>query len=55
MSYPRATVRQSDLTRYMKAWKAAGYAEPRVEIKPDGTVVIVPVEEKSGEKDNDWD
>lgn len=40
MAYPRATVKQSDLTRYLKAAQAAGYDRPRVSIRPDGTVVI---------------
>ena len=40
MAYPRASVKQSDLTRYLKAAQAAGYEQPRVVIHPDGTVVI---------------
>lgn len=39
-----APLRQSELTRYLKAWQAAGYSEPRMEIKPDGTVVLLPGE-----------
>ena len=45
MSYPRATVKQSDLTRYLKAARAAGYERPRLEIRPDGTVVIEAAED----------
>ena len=37
-----ALLRQSELTRYLKAWQAAGYSEPRIEIRPDGTVVLLP-------------
>lgn len=33
-------LKQSDLTRYFKALKAAGYDEGRIEVKPDGTHVI---------------
>ena len=47
MAYPRATVRQSDLTRYLKAAQAAGYDRPRVVIRPDGTVVIEVAENAS--------
>lgn len=36
-----ALLKQSDLTRYFKAMKAAGFDEGRVEVKPDGTHVIV--------------
>ena len=37
-----ALMKQSDLTRYFKAMRAAGYEEGRVEVKPDGTHVIIP-------------
>lgn len=40
MSRP-ALLRQSDLTRYAKAMRAAGIAEFRVEVEPNGKVVIV--------------
>lgn len=36
-----ATLKQSDLTRYAKAMRAAGVQEWRVDVKPDGTVSIV--------------
>lgn len=36
-----AAIRQSDLTRYAKAMRAAGVAEWRVVIRPDGTHEIV--------------
>jgi hypothetical protein len=45
-----ATIKQAELTRYFKAWRAAGWPAPKTEIKPDGTVVIIPADDKS---DND--
>ena len=36
-----ALMKQSDLTRYFKAMRAAGYEDGRVEVKPDGTHVII--------------
>jgi hypothetical protein len=44
---PCETVRQSDLTGYLKAVQAAGYDLPRVIIRPDGTVVIEVTEDAS--------
>lgn len=35
-----ALLKQSELTRYLKAMKAAGNEGGRVEVKPDGTHVI---------------
>ena len=35
-----ALLKQSELTRYLKAMKAAGNDGGRVEVKPDGTHVI---------------
>ena len=35
-----ANLKQSDLTRYLKAMKAAGFEGGRIEVKPDGTHVI---------------
>lgn len=36
-----APLRQSDLTRYAKAMRAAGVEEFRVVVKPDGTHEII--------------
>ena len=36
-----ALLKQADLTRYFKAMKAAGFEEGRVEVKPDGTHIII--------------
>jgi hypothetical protein len=41
MANPRATLKQSDLTRYAKALRAAGIAEWRVEVLPTGKHVII--------------
>lgn len=38
----KATVKQSDLTRMLKAWKAAWDTPPAVHVQPDGTVVLLP-------------
>lgn len=37
----RAALKQSDLTRYAKAMRAAGVAEWRVEVQPNGKHVII--------------
>lgn len=55
MANARALIKQSELTRYFKAWRAAGFGEPRAEIRPDGTVIILPVEDRAGDGQNDWD
>ncbi|MCA3437096.1 MAG: hypothetical protein INF48_07215 [Rhodobacter sp.] len=41
MANPRATLKQSDLTRYAKALRAAGIAEWRVEVLPTGKHIII--------------
>lgn len=41
MAHPRAFLKQSDLTRYVKAMKEAGFAEFRVVVRPDGSHEIV--------------
>lgn len=41
MAHPRAALKQSDLTRYAKAMRAAGFAEFRVVVRPDGSHEIV--------------
>jgi hypothetical protein len=38
-----ATIKQSDLKRYVKAYQDAGNAPPKVEIRPDGSVLLIPV------------
>jgi hypothetical protein len=38
MAHPRAALKQSDLTRYAKALRAAGIGEFRIKLHPDGTV-----------------
>ena len=42
MTNPKATVRQSEITRCLKAMRDAGIAEGRLEItKPDGTRIAI--------------
>lgn len=40
MAHPRASLKQSDLTRYAKAFRAAGIAEWRVEVLPGKHTII---------------
>ena len=40
MARGRATFRQSDALRLLKAAKAAGYESATVESRPDGTLVL---------------
>ena len=55
MARPKAAVTQSELTRYAKALRAAGYDVCRIEVaKPDGTRVTV-VAGKAGEDADDGD
>ena len=55
MPSPKAAVTQSELTRYAKALRAAGYDDWRVQIeKPDGTKVTIRAG-KSGETADDGD
>lgn len=37
-----ATVKQADVTRYIKGAMAAGFPVGRVLVRPDGTVEIIP-------------
>ena len=42
MANQKATVRQAEVTRYLKAMRDAGIAEGRLEIaKPDGTRIAI--------------
>lgn len=55
MPSPKAAVTQSELTRYAKALRAAGYDDWRIEVaKPDGTKVSI-CAGKVGEAANDGD
>ncbi|MDE0052514.1 MAG: hypothetical protein OXO52_22250 [Rhodospirillales bacterium] len=55
MPSPKATVTQSELTRYAKALRAAGYDDWRIEVaKPDGTKVSI-CAGKGGEAANHGD
>ena len=53
----RATFRQADLTRAMKAARAAGYEEARVEIDPATGKIVVYTKAPAANDDgpSDWD
>jgi hypothetical protein len=49
--------RQADVTRAMKAVKAAGVAVARIEVEPSGKVIIVAGQPAEGvmPAENEWD
>lgn len=55
MTMPRATLTQSELTRYLKAYRDAGIPVVRSEISRDGKVVIYSTEKQTDEVNNPWD
>jgi hypothetical protein len=53
---PRAPVTQATITRAVKAMAAAGVPIGRVEIAPDGTVIVIPAAAAPAlPTTNDWD
>lgn len=56
MTRTRSTFRQSDITRVLKAARAAG-VDIRVEIEPSGKIVIIPMKDAATNADsfNEWD
>jgi hypothetical protein len=46
---------QRDVTRAIRAVVAAGRAVVRVEIDPDGKIIIVTTDEPEGRETNSWD
>jgi hypothetical protein len=50
-----AIFRQGDVTRAVRAVVAAGQAVARVEIDPNGKIVIVTTPEGEHREGNDWD
>lgn len=55
MPNTRATVKQSELTRYAKAMQAAEIDEWRVVIRPDGSHEIIVSKAGAGNGPNPWD
>lgn len=54
---PKASVTQATITRAVKAVQAAGLPVERVEIAPDGKVIVFAENGSGAPKDgaNDWD
>lgn len=50
-----ARFRQADITRAIRAAKAAGAAEVRVEIEPGGKIIIMTGRAAAPESSNPWD
>lgn len=51
MSY----LKQTTLTRILRAFKAAGFLNPKATFKPDGTVELYAAEKAGLNVQNDWD
>ncbi len=55
MATPRASLTQTELTRYLKAYRDAGIPVVRSEISRDGKVVIYSTEKQANDANNPWD
>lgn len=51
----RVNITQAELTRYLKAYRAAGIPVARTEIGRDGKVIIYSTDTASDEDNNPWD
>ena len=51
----RGSFRQADVTRAFRAAHAAGAEEVRVEIEPDGRMIIIGGKTAPGSTSNPWD
>lgn len=55
MTARKAVLTQTELKRYLAAYRDAGIPVGRTEIGPDGTVVIHSASEPPPAETNDWD
>ena len=55
MAMPRVSLTQTELTRYLKAFRDAGIPVVRSEISRNGKVVIYSTEKQTDEVNNPWD
>jgi hypothetical protein len=55
MARAPSTFRQQDVTKAVRAAKAAGVRVARVEIDRDGKIVIVTADELERREGNEWD
>lgn len=55
MMKPVTRFKQIDVTRAVKAVEAAGLRVGRIEIDPNGKIVILTVEQTKGAESNEWD
>ncbi len=54
MPSPKTAMTQSELTRYAKAMRAAGYDDWRIDVaKPDGTKVLIVAGQRSADAEHD--
>jgi hypothetical protein len=64
MARSKSSFRQRDITRAIKAARAAGVTDPRIEISVDGKIIIITKESEPGgcvagrsatPRDGEWD
>ena len=55
MANRKAVITQAELTRCLKAHRAAGIPIAKTETKPDGTIVVYSIGQNDQNSDNPWD